>query len=523
MRNNTVVNSIFRIAILVVNFFWYFCVVPQDPDTLQPNNLSYDSTEYTFYIDESFPEISPAYEEGEPDSFVINPPLPKGLFFNKETGVISGMAKDTISTTTFTISAGNRNGTDSITITITVLAPPEFIVQPEDVAVFKGESALFSAVAAGAEPLTYRWTKDTSEIEGADSTRLDIDDVQKEDTGYYCCFVTDVNGREAKSNIVRCIISTDTTPPVIIISPSTQSAVTGENVAFTVTVNGVSLSYQWWKNGKEIEGAALNYYQIDSFTVNDTGIYRVIVTNKYGSDTSQNAHLIIGETSAIIHEINLSIEGNGRVKYQNRFYATDTTLTLARGATATMHFLPDSGYFLRDISVNDTTDSTLIVNGFLLIEEIFEDCSIAVAFDTVQSDFLVPDSFSLKITVNDTTAGSVIIEPLQDRYEKGDTVTLTAVPWIGNVFTGWSDSSRDTINPIKVIIVKDDTLQAIFGPDPEIEEWSVLPGVSLNALIAQLSGSPIPGAIIKPEPGEYDENTVIIEGDVDVEIYRRAP
>lgn len=522
MKKNAVFFSISFVTVLISSSLWYFCSTPQNPDTFKPKNIAYDSTEYIIYIDESFKEIAPdADAGGKPDTFTIEPSLPEGLFFNYESGIISGVAKDTLSRTLFTITASNKNGSDSITVAITVLAPPEFVIQPEDVAVFKGEPALISVAVTGAGPLTYKWLKDSSEIEDADSAVLEIDSVLKSDTGIYLCSVTDTNGRETTSDPAHCTISTDTTAPVIEASPSTRSAVAGESVVLSVTAKGTSLSFQWQKNGKDITEAEMNYYQIDSFSVKDTGVYRAIVTNKYGSDTSAGALLILGDTSSILYEIDVSIEGNGRIRYNNRYYTTDTVLILFGGSTEMVQYLPDSGYFIRYIAINDTTDSISIVNGATIFEEIAEDCSIDVSFDSIPSDFLLPDSFSLTVSANDTSAGSITVEPLLDKYEEGDSVTITAVPEIGYLFTGWGDTAIDTTNPLTFVVTKDDTLTATFDPAPEIAEWTVSPGESLNAIIAEVSGSPIPGAIIKPEPGEYDENTVIVEGEVEIEIKRR--
>ena len=366
--------------LLLSSALCFFCTAPEDPDTAKPKNLAYDSTEYIIYFEEAIPEITPEYI-GEVDSFTISPALPDGMFFNKETGVISGIAKDTLSGGLFTITAINKNGSAATEVFIIVYAPPVVIVQPEDMAVFKGESARYSVVATGVEPLSYQWVKDNSEIEGADSALFTIDDVRKADTGAYLCVVTDKNGKYTESTTARCIISTDTTPPVIAVPPSTRSA---------------------------------------------------------------------------------------------------------------------------------------IVNSSLLLEEIDNDYSIAVIFDTIPSNFLFPDSFSLTVTVRDTLTGSVTVDPVMDNYEDGDTVSITAVPKIGFVFVRWDNSDEETTNPLTVIVINDDTLEAIFKPDPEVEGWPVSPGASLNAIIAEVSGSPIPGAIIKPKPGGYDDNTIIIEGNVEI-------
>ncbi len=48
---------------------------------------------------------------------------------------------------------------------------------------------------------------------------------------------------------------------------------------------------------QNIEGAATETYTIDSFTQNDVGNYKCVVTNDFGSITSDIAELTIDETN----------------------------------------------------------------------------------------------------------------------------------------------------------------------------------------------------------------------------------
>ena len=59
-------------------------------------------------------------------------------------------------------------------------------------------------------------------------------------------------------------------------------------------VSNSSISYQWQKNGINIAGATDSLYTTPPATLADSGnVYRVIVTNLSGSDTSDNAILIV--------------------------------------------------------------------------------------------------------------------------------------------------------------------------------------------------------------------------------------
>ena len=75
----------------------------------------------------------------------------------------------------------------------------------------------------------------------------------------------------------------------------------GENVDFSVTATGVSLTYQWQKSEVNINDAAGTYFgtNTDTLTVesvtklDDEGSFRVIVSNNVGNVNSEPAMLSV--------------------------------------------------------------------------------------------------------------------------------------------------------------------------------------------------------------------------------------
>lgn len=79
--------------------------------------------------------------------------------------------------------------------------------------------------------------------------------------------------------------------PVITTQPSSQTVKAGATVAFTVVASGLSMSYQWQKDGVNISGATASSLTLPSVTTVDAGKYRVVVSNSSGSVTSASATL----------------------------------------------------------------------------------------------------------------------------------------------------------------------------------------------------------------------------------------
>ncbi len=84
---------------------------------------------------------------------------------------------------------------------------------------------------------------------------------------------------------------------------------------------------------------------------------------------------------------------------------------------------------------------------------------VFVVSDTTFTAFFEERQYQIEVVANDSTRGSVAGGGL---YYFGDTVTLTATPYEGYRFVGWSDG--DTSNPRTVIVTGDAIYTALFEP-----------------------------------------------------------
>jgi uncharacterized delta-60 repeat protein len=85
-----------------------------------------------------------------------------------------------------------------------------------------------------------------------------------------------------------------TEPPSITQQPANQTVVEGSTASFTVTATGTApLSYQWQKDGANLNGQTSATLTLASVELTDAGHYRVIVSNIAASVTSTEATLTV--------------------------------------------------------------------------------------------------------------------------------------------------------------------------------------------------------------------------------------
>jgi glucose/arabinose dehydrogenase len=88
--------------------------------------------------------------------------------------------------------------------------------------------------------------------------------------------------------------------PRITTQPANRTVTAGQTATFTVAASGTApLSYQWRKNGANIPGATSATYTTPATTLADNGaLYSAVVTNSFGSDTSNDATLTVTSNNA---------------------------------------------------------------------------------------------------------------------------------------------------------------------------------------------------------------------------------
>lgn len=201
---------------------------------------------------------------------------------------------------TNTVSVGpDAAGIDFLATQIT--HPPAIVTQPYGQTVVAGDSATFTVVAGGDQPLSYQWRFNSTNLVGGNTNSFTVTNVQTNNTGNYSVVVSNSYGSVTSATVVLAI----GIPPVIVTQPVSQRVVVGSPVTFAVEATGTPrLYYQWRQNGTNIYGGqsggepgGING-DGSSFTRSNTqpahaGAYSVVVGNPFGSVTSAVATLIV--------------------------------------------------------------------------------------------------------------------------------------------------------------------------------------------------------------------------------------
>lgn len=182
---------------------------------------------------------------------------------------------------------------------VNVISTPVFInyvtipATLDTVPILNGSAFSITANVTGGA-LEYQWQKNGIDIPGATSATFAISSVVPGDSGSYR--ITYKNPTipiftPAPSAITVQVINS----PYIITQPTSIFVALGGSGTFTVDASGTSpLSYQWYKQGSgPILGATSNSLTLSPVTPLDDGSYYVIITNPYGSVTSNTVTLTV--------------------------------------------------------------------------------------------------------------------------------------------------------------------------------------------------------------------------------------
>ncbi|MFA5344628.1 MAG: hypothetical protein WC381_11795, partial [Kiritimatiellia bacterium] len=186
----------------------------------------------------------------------------------------------------------------SASATLTVTSVPMITAQPANKTVTSGQTAAFSVVVSGTEPLAYQWRKNGTNIAGATAASYTTPATVYDDNGAaYSVVVTNALGSVTSASATLTVNSA----PAITSQPANKTVTSGQTAAFSVTASGTApLTYQWRKNGTAISGATAASYTTPVTVFGDNGAaYSVVVSNAFGGVTSAAATLTVNSAPII--------------------------------------------------------------------------------------------------------------------------------------------------------------------------------------------------------------------------------
>ena len=184
--------------------------------------------------------------------------------------------------------ANNCSQIKSGAAVLEIVALPEIHLPPASQKVCEGAAATFFVQAESSEALSYQWFKDGIEIYEATADAYTIPRTGKFDMGNYMVQVRNSCGSvESKAAYLEMV-----SMPKILVPPKSQRVCQGDAATFFVQASSSEpLSYQWFKDGKMIQGATADTYTIPAATFGDTASYSVQIRDRCNLIESEAANL----------------------------------------------------------------------------------------------------------------------------------------------------------------------------------------------------------------------------------------
>jgi len=203
---------------------------------------------------------------------------------------------------TYTVVATNSAGTatsNGAVLTVSAAtSAPAFTTQPTSQSVTTGANVTFTVAVSGSPTPTIQWKKGGTDIAGATSLTLSLNNVQASDAATYTAVATNSAGT-ATSNGAVLTVSAAASAPAFTTQPTSQSVTTGANVTFTVAVSGnPTPTIQWKKGGTDIAGATSLTLTLNNVQASDAATYTAVATNASGTATSNGAVLTVSAAAS---------------------------------------------------------------------------------------------------------------------------------------------------------------------------------------------------------------------------------
>jgi hypothetical protein len=198
----------------------------------------------------------------------------------------------------YSVVATNMFG--SVTSTVVFIrvfgSPPAFTQQPASVEVLAGSTTTLNSLANGSTPLSYQWTFYGTNLPGQTNRQLTLSSVALENAGPY--FVTASNAFGTSNSIVAQLTVNQS---LVITQPLTNQVVDqGATVSLALGATSTgAINYSWQFNGI-ILSSTNGTLVLTNVQPAQSGFYRVVVGNEFGSLASTGRISVFGPPSAVV-------------------------------------------------------------------------------------------------------------------------------------------------------------------------------------------------------------------------------
>jgi uncharacterized protein (TIGR02145 family)/uncharacterized repeat protein (TIGR02543 family) len=363
---------------------------------------------------------------------------------------------------TFKASVGNLSSAYSAKVAIRVdtnYIAPVFSQRLSNVTHNKGDSLILSiAINADAFPSPwFYWYKAGTILDSTQANVWKKSNLALADSGYYYVIVRNVAGHDSSGAKV-----TMQNAPVIsnkLAASTTVNANSSTPISITTNADAVPIpTIQWYFNGQAISpnGTSLSYSK--TWSIADTGTYKVIVSNAAGKDSSFTKLIV-----------NLPPSSPTLILPADGASGQPVSLTLIwnKVAIATGYFVEvaaDSGFTTMVVSDSTLTDTTKALSGLskgtVYYWRVRAKNTIGISAWSGRRNFATIKQFTLTVAAAN---GSVVKTPDNVQYDSGSAVGLKAHPNTGYNFGGWSGDATGSSDSATIVMTGQKNVIATFS------------------------------------------------------------
>lgn len=198
----------------------------------------------------------------------------------------------------YSVLATNAYGAVTSTIVFITVSglPPTFTQQPGSREVLEGSTVTFNSLASGATPLAYQWKFYGTNLPNQTNRQLILIAVSPARSGPY--FVTASNVAGFTNSVIAQLTVNQSLVLTQPLSNQIVDAGTALNLAVGVTSTGPH-TYFWQCNGQNLPGTTATLSLTNVQPLN-SGFYRVVVSNEFGTLASTGRVSVFGPPSAVV-------------------------------------------------------------------------------------------------------------------------------------------------------------------------------------------------------------------------------
>ena len=215
-----------------------------------------------------------------------------------------------------------------------------------------GGSTTLSVLAVGTPTLKYQWFKGSTAIPTGKAATLKLSGVSAATAGDYHCVVTNLQGSDTSE---VCTVTVGA-PPLITDQPDATTVDVGQPLTLSVVASGdPTLTYQWQRDGVNIPGTDATL-TIPAAAWADKGVYKVMVSNSFGTVASKTAVVTINSLPIILTDpisgklarnktVKLSVVAGGSPSLKYQWYKDGIIIPTGKAASYTYKGVATASFY----------------------------------------------------------------------------------------------------------------------------------------------------------------------------------